>query len=121
MTLLKPLKVTSLLTPYEHLFMQTLLKAGKLILEQNPDEINPLFQLAFDPSHPPTSPGWSNNNLPTVHMVHVSASHSNDHHNQICSLSNTENPLQNSHNLNLPLLNTCRLHPEQHPVIPQTS
>jgi hypothetical protein len=57
MTLLKPLKITSLLTPYEHLFMQSLLKAEKLILEQNPDEINRLFQLAFDPSHPPTRPG----------------------------------------------------------------
>jgi hypothetical protein len=57
MTLLKPLKNTYLLTPYDHLFMQSLHKARKLISEQNPGEINPLLQLAFDPSHPPTSPG----------------------------------------------------------------
>jgi hypothetical protein len=57
MTLLKPLKSTSLLTPYEHLFMQSLHKAGRLISEQSPGEINPLLQLAFNPSHPPRSPG----------------------------------------------------------------
>jgi hypothetical protein len=56
MTLLKPLKNSSLLTPYELLFIQSLNKAGKLISEQNPGEPNPLLQLAFNPSHPPTRP-----------------------------------------------------------------
>ena len=54
MTLLKPLKHTSLLTPYEHFFRQSFHKAGKLISEQNPGEPNPLFQMAINPSHPPT-------------------------------------------------------------------
>jgi hypothetical protein len=38
MTLLKPLKNTSLLTPYELLSIQSYHKAGKLILEQNPSK-----------------------------------------------------------------------------------
>jgi len=51
MTLLKPLKNTSLLTPYEHFFIQSLHKAGRLISEQNTDEPNPLLQLDINPSH----------------------------------------------------------------------
>jgi hypothetical protein len=51
MTLLKPLKNTSLLTPYKNFFIQSLHKTGKLISEQSPNEPNPLLQLAFDPSH----------------------------------------------------------------------
>jgi hypothetical protein len=54
MTLLKPLKHPSLLTPYEHFFIQSFHKAGKLISEQNPGEPNPLFQMAINPSHPST-------------------------------------------------------------------
>jgi hypothetical protein len=54
MTLLKPLKNPSLLTPYEHFFIQSFHKAGRLISRQNPDEPNPLLQLAINPSHPPT-------------------------------------------------------------------
>jgi hypothetical protein len=57
MTLFKPLMRTSLLTPYKQLYMQSFHIAGMLIPEQNPAEMNPLLQLAFDPSHPPTSPG----------------------------------------------------------------
>jgi hypothetical protein len=57
MTLLKPLKCTSLLTPYKQLYMQFFHIAGMLVPEQNPSEMNPLLQLAFDLSHPPTSPG----------------------------------------------------------------
>jgi hypothetical protein len=56
MILLKPLKNTSLLTHYKHFFIQSLHKTGKLISEQSPGEPNPLLQLAFDPSHPPTRP-----------------------------------------------------------------
>ena len=53
MTLLKPLKITSLLSPYEHCFIQSLHKAGKLISEQDPGPAHPLLQLAFNPSlHP---------------------------------------------------------------------
>ena len=52
MTLLKPLKITSLLSPYEHCFIQSLHKAGKLISEQHPGPVHPLLQLAFNRSHP---------------------------------------------------------------------
>jgi len=53
-TLLKPLKNTSLLNPYEHFFIQSLHKAGKLISELSPGEPNPLLWLAIDSSLPPT-------------------------------------------------------------------
>jgi len=53
MTLLKPLNNTSLLTPYEHFFIQSLHKEAKLITEESPDEPNPLLQLDTDPSQPP--------------------------------------------------------------------
>ena len=36
MTLLKPLKITSLLTPYKHFFIQSCYKAGRLISKQKP-------------------------------------------------------------------------------------
>ena len=52
MTLLKPLNHPSLLTPYEHFFIQSFHKAGYLISEQNPGEPNPLLQMAINPSHP---------------------------------------------------------------------
>jgi hypothetical protein len=51
-TFFKPIQNSSLLTPYEHFFMQLLHKAGKLISEQNPGEPNPPLQLTFNPSHP---------------------------------------------------------------------
>jgi len=55
MNLLKPLSAPSLLTPHELFFIQSFHKEGKLISEQNPEEDNPLIQLAIDPSHePPT-------------------------------------------------------------------
>jgi hypothetical protein len=47
MTLLKPLNDTSLLTPYEQYFIQTLHHEGQLIPEQAPGEKNPLLQLAI--------------------------------------------------------------------------
>jgi hypothetical protein len=43
-----------LINPYEHCFIQSLQKAGKLISEQSPGEPNPLLQLAINSSHPPT-------------------------------------------------------------------
>jgi len=54
MALLKPLKNTSVLTPYEHFFIQSYHKARRLISEQNPGKPNPLLQMAINPSHPPT-------------------------------------------------------------------
>jgi len=53
MTILKPLNDTTMLTPYEHYFIQTLHQEGQLIPEQSPGENNPLLQLAIDPSHTP--------------------------------------------------------------------
>jgi hypothetical protein len=52
MTLLKPLKITSLLSPYEHCFIQSLYKPGRLISEQDPGPAHPLLQLAYNPSLP---------------------------------------------------------------------
>ena len=52
MSLLKPLKNTSLLTPYEQYYIHSLHKEGKLIPEQNPGDPNPLLLLAIDPPQP---------------------------------------------------------------------
>ena len=54
MTLLKPVKNTSLLTPYEQFFIQAFHKSGRLVSKQNPGEPNPLLQMAINTSHPPT-------------------------------------------------------------------
>jgi hypothetical protein len=70
MTLLKPLNNTSLLNPCEHLFIQSLHKEGRLISKQNPGELNPLIQLAIDPSQKlPTLKNHSSNILFTVHTA----------------------------------------------------
>jgi len=53
MTLLTPLNSTSLLTPYEQSFVQSLHQQGKLITEQEAGEHNPLFQLIIDPTYKP--------------------------------------------------------------------
>jgi hypothetical protein len=53
MTILKPLRDTTLLTPYEQYFIQTLYQKGQLIPEQSPREKNPLVQLAIDHTHIP--------------------------------------------------------------------
>jgi hypothetical protein len=42
---------TSLLTPYEQYFIQTLHHEGQLVPEQDPGEKNPLLQLAINPSY----------------------------------------------------------------------
>jgi hypothetical protein len=47
MTILKSLRDTTLLTPYEQYFIQTLYQQGQLIPEQIPGEENPLVQLAI--------------------------------------------------------------------------
>ena len=47
-TLLKPIHMTTMLIPYEQLFIQTFHYNGNLITEQSRGEQNPLFQLAID-------------------------------------------------------------------------
>jgi hypothetical protein len=53
-TFLKPIPNTSLLTPYETYYIQFLQKDGSLIPKQNPQEPNPLFQLAINLPRPTT-------------------------------------------------------------------
>jgi hypothetical protein len=48
MSLLKPIHKTSMLIPYEQLFIQTFHHNGNLIMEQGTGEQNPLFQLLID-------------------------------------------------------------------------
>jgi hypothetical protein len=50
MTLLKPLNNTTVLIPYEQVFIQSLYQEDKFIPEQYPGEQNSLLQLATDPS-----------------------------------------------------------------------
>jgi len=52
--LLKPIKSTSSLIPYERFYIQSLHQGKKLIPEQSPGNPNPLFQLVIDPHHPLT-------------------------------------------------------------------
>jgi hypothetical protein len=52
MTPIKPVTNTSLLTPYELFFIQSLGHTKKLISEQHIGDPNPLFQLAFKPPTP---------------------------------------------------------------------
>jgi len=74
MTLLKPVKNISLLTPYEQFFIQAFHKYGKLISEQNPSEPNPLLQMAIIPSHPPTWSCLLNSNLHSARTLQRGAS-----------------------------------------------
>jgi len=53
MIFLKPLNNPSLFNPYEQYYIKTLYREGKLIPEQSPGEINPLFQTVINPQ-PPT-------------------------------------------------------------------
>ena len=48
MSLLKPIRKTSLLIPYEQLLIRTFHHKGTLVPEQSQGEHNPLFQLATD-------------------------------------------------------------------------
>jgi len=52
MTLMKPLNNPSLLIPYKQYYIQSLHQEGKLILEQNPGEINSLFKTVINPQPP---------------------------------------------------------------------
>jgi hypothetical protein len=47
-TLLQPVKNTTMLLPYEQLLIQNYHHKGKLILEQHRGEPNPLLQLAYN-------------------------------------------------------------------------
>jgi hypothetical protein len=49
MSLLKPLRNTNLLIPYEKFYILFLHQAGKLISEQYPGDPNPLLQLDIRP------------------------------------------------------------------------
>jgi len=71
MTLLKPIHKTSLLTPYEQLFIQTYRYNGPLITEQNRSEQNPLFQLAIDTGL--TSQLFHNKWIPTIRYTWISS------------------------------------------------
>ena len=51
MTILKPLKDMTMLTPYEQYFIQSLHQEGQLIPKQHLGDKNPLLQLAIDPSY----------------------------------------------------------------------
>jgi len=53
MTILKPLKDPTMLTPYEQYFTQTLHQEGQLFPEQPTGKKIPLLQLAIDPSYTP--------------------------------------------------------------------
>jgi hypothetical protein len=47
-TLLKPVNHKTMLIPYEQLFIQAYHQTSNLVLEQNSNEMNPLFQLIID-------------------------------------------------------------------------
>jgi hypothetical protein len=53
MTLLKPIRYTTMLIPYEQLLIQAFNQNGNLVPEQQSNEPNPLFQLIIDRMSPP--------------------------------------------------------------------
>jgi hypothetical protein len=67
MTLLKPVHKTSMLIPYEQLFIQTYHHNRQLIAEQNIGEQNPLYQLIIDTTHTPAIMTTPINTRPTAH------------------------------------------------------
>jgi len=71
MTLLKPVHKTSVLIPYEQLFMQTFHHNGSLITEQSRGEQNPLFQLAIDTGL--TAQLFHNRSVPPVWYTWISS------------------------------------------------
>jgi len=85
MTLLKPLRNTSLLTPYEQYYIHSLHEEGKLIPEQCRGDPNPLLLLAIDPSQPLTWPRQSDTNSHTMHKT--------THHSHNTSVSTFSSPL----------------------------
>jgi len=58
LSLLKLLNSQNMLMPFEQYYIQTLCREGKLIHEQYPGEINPLFQMVINPQPPHTT--WIN-------------------------------------------------------------
>jgi hypothetical protein len=72
MSLLKPIYKTSILIPYERLFIQTFHHNGNLITEQSTGEQNPLFQLAIDTML--TSATTWKQNRSTRHLQHTQSS-----------------------------------------------
>jgi len=70
MTLLKTIHKTSLLIPYEQLFIQTFQNNSNLITEQSRGEKNPLFQLAINTGL--TSQLFHNRRIPTVRYTWIS-------------------------------------------------
>ena len=71
MTLLNPIHKTSLLIPYEQLFIQTHECNGTLITDQNRGEQNHLFELAIDTGL--TSQLFHNKWIPTVRYTWISS------------------------------------------------
>ena len=71
LTLLKPIHKTSLMIPYEQLFIQTYQCNGTIITEQNTGEQNPLFQIAIDTGL--TSQLFHNKWIPTVRYTWISS------------------------------------------------
>ena len=70
-TLLKPPSSPSMLIPYEQYYIQTLHQEGKLILEQYPGKLNPLFQTAIN--HQPPHTTWKNQSCFSLQPGHYSS------------------------------------------------
>ena len=66
MELIKPIKNTRLLIPFEQFYIQKHHQENKLITEQHPGEHNPLIQLAIDT----TKTSHEQNNEPLVQENH---------------------------------------------------
>ena len=64
MTLLKPIRHTTELIPYEQLFIQIYHHNGNLIDDQSAADTNPLFQLTFHKDL--TSPPLRDRSIPTL-------------------------------------------------------
>ena len=75
MTLLKPEHKTSMLIPFEQLFIQAYHHNGHLITEQGLGESNPLFQLVID-TRPTSAPMIrQTNTLPAAHTNQFHLTH----------------------------------------------
>jgi hypothetical protein len=75
MTLLKPEHKTSMLIPYEQLFIQTYHRNGHIITEQSLGEPNLLFQLVIDTTPMSASMIKQINTLPTAHANQFQLTH----------------------------------------------
>jgi hypothetical protein len=69
MSLHKPIHKTSMLIPYEQLFIQTFNHNGNLITEQGTGEQNPLFQLPID-TMPTSATTWKQKQINTPPITH---------------------------------------------------